>query len=197
MIPAAFENNYECSLGSMSYKSRIWILRIPLLTRQKTGIDFELWYFTLQPSYFVIRKIQRFSPIKSNVFIYAAELLAIYYIVEGTIYQSPTLGHILSNRLLTSLYHINQAFDKAQASARFHPIQGYHWDTDEPAIEKARNEMIKAAKKDRYRPFTAEDQRLARESQQRVEQLLVQSFTDDPKRKQHESSLPMKKIKSQ
>jgi mediator of RNA polymerase II transcription subunit 6 len=121
--------------------------------------------------------------------------LAIYYIIEGTIYQAPTLGHILSNRLLTALYHINQAFDKAQAAARFHPIEGYHWDTDEPGMEKAREELKNAARKYRDRPFTAEDQRLRRESQQRVEQLLVQSFTEDPKRKQQEADTPMKKIK--
>ncbi|KAJ3345760.1 Mediator of RNA polymerase II transcription subunit 6 [Kappamyces sp. JEL0680] len=57
------------------------------------GVEYELWYFTQQPSYFVLRKSMRYSPVK-------AELLTIYYIIEGTIFQAPSLDKIATMRLV-------------------------------------------------------------------------------------------------
>ena len=40
------------------------------------GFEYELWYFTLDPSFYVIRKNYRSSPVKFD-------LVDVYYIVQG------------------------------------------------------------------------------------------------------------------
>lgn len=135
---------------------------------QMTGIEYDLWYHTLQPSYFVIRKNQRYSPTK-------VELLSLYYIVEGSIYQTPTIGHILSNRLMTSLHFVNRAFDIGREASRFHPVQGYHWDSDEKDIIKQRNEIIKTSRTS-SQLRTAEDQMKNIELRYQVDQIIYNSF---------------------
>ena len=103
------------------------------------GVEFSLWYFTLQPSYFVIRKSQRYSPTSTK-------LLAIYYIIDGTIFQAPQLHVLLGNRLKTALFFLEKAISKTAETALFHPIQGYTWKSDQPAIEKTRKELVDMAK---------------------------------------------------
>nr|KAJ3419306.1 Mediator of RNA polymerase II transcription subunit 6 [Polyrhizophydium stewartii] len=96
--------------------------------RQMKGIEYDLAYFSRQPSLFVIVKQNRMSPTKT-------ELIAVYYIVEGTIYQSPNLLHLLANRVRTSLYFSQQALKKASEAYRYHPILGYRWSTDPDLFE--------------------------------------------------------------
>ncbi|KAJ3072425.1 Mediator of RNA polymerase II transcription subunit 6, partial [Quaeritorhiza haematococci] len=99
--------------------------------RRMVGLEYDLWYFTYQPSLFVIRKKYRSSPTK-------VDLIGIYYIIEGTIYQAPDLYTLLSNRILTSLHFVEKAFVEAREEARFHPAQGYLWAVDEEEAAKAR-----------------------------------------------------------
>ena len=75
--------------------------------------------------------------------------MASYYIIEGTIYQSPSLGAILANRLvdipfniqMTSQYFLNKAFQMTMEQSRFHPMQGYRWISEEEDIEKRKKEL--------------------------------------------------------
>ncbi|KND04822.1 uncharacterized protein SPPG_00525 [Spizellomyces punctatus DAOM BR117] len=94
--------------------------------RQMTGIDYELLYaiVNVQPSLFVITKGMRRSP--NNV-----DLLAAYYILDGTVYQTPDLHTLVSNRILTSLHHVQKLFDGALADSRYHPALGHYWKEDE------------------------------------------------------------------
>ncbi|KAJ3413876.1 Mediator of RNA polymerase II transcription subunit 6 [Chytridiales sp. JEL 0842] len=70
------------------------------------------------------------------------ELLAIYYIVEGTIYQSPDAFSLVSNRLLTSLYHVRAGFETLRAEFRFQPSQGYHWASLESGGKDGKGEWM-------------------------------------------------------
>ncbi|TPX56425.1 hypothetical protein SpCBS45565_g08419 [Spizellomyces sp. 'palustris'] len=91
-----------------------------------TGIDYELLYaiVNVQPSLFVITKGMRRSP--NHV-----DLLAAYYILDGTVYQTPDLHTLVSNRILTSLHHVQKLFDGALADSRYHPALGHYWKEDE------------------------------------------------------------------
>ncbi|KAI9332983.1 MED6 mediator sub complex component-domain-containing protein [Obelidium mucronatum] len=88
------------------------------------GIEYLLHYFSYNPSLFVIHKCNRLKEGK-------VELLAVYYIVEGTIYQSPDLFTLLSNRVLTSLHHVQTAFSGISQESRFQPARPYHWGYEE------------------------------------------------------------------
>ncbi|KAJ3042572.1 Mediator of RNA polymerase II transcription subunit 6 [Rhizophlyctis rosea] len=105
--------------------------------RKMTGVEFELSSCEHEPgaehSLFVIRKQNRFSPEKT-------ELIAVYYVMDGAIFQAPDLFTIVSNRVLTSLHHLQIAFTLSRAQSRFHPSQGYMWQIDEEFFRKQRAE---------------------------------------------------------
>ncbi|KAJ3379962.1 Mediator of RNA polymerase II transcription subunit 6 [Entophlyctis sp. JEL0112] len=92
------------------------------------GIEYALHSFSYNPSLFVIHKYNR---TKERV-----DLSAVYYIAEGTIYQSPDLSTLLSNRVLTSLHHITSAFSCVSSEARFQPARPYHWGFEEDLFEQ-------------------------------------------------------------
>ncbi|KAJ3005356.1 hypothetical protein HKX48_000729 [Thoreauomyces humboldtii] len=87
--------------------------------RQMTGLDYELGFAkVMPPSLFIVTKSMRR---RTHV-----DLVAAYYIIEGTIYQAPDLHSLVSNRLT--------AFDETLASARHHPALGNFWSSDEKAL---------------------------------------------------------------
>ncbi|KAJ3319974.1 hypothetical protein HDV06_005792 [Boothiomyces sp. JEL0866] len=171
----------SCIDEQLKMQARFNDLQVTQLDHTKmTGIKYDLWYFTYQPSYFVIKKSQIYSETK-------AELLAIYYVIEGTIYQAPSLS------LLTSLFYLNKAFDLGTENYRFHPLQGYRWLSDEPAIKVARKELIEAANaSDKNAQLsTANDQRIAFEFQTQMDQIIVDTFKTEPVKEVEESPLPV------
>jgi mediator of RNA polymerase II transcription subunit 6 len=68
------------------------------------GSSYELWYYS--ESLFVIKKLEKT--------LNSVTLTGVYYIVQGTIYQAPTLSQVLKNRLSTALYHLQAAFEQSQ-----------------------------------------------------------------------------------
>ncbi|KAJ1920702.1 Mediator of RNA polymerase II transcription subunit 6 [Mycoemilia scoparia] len=100
--------------------------------RQMVGVEFAIAYHDA-PIVFVIVKQHRLSPEKATPIIY-------YYVVNGRIYQAPTLYSILSSRLVTSIKHIEDAFDVASKHSTFHPYTGYQW--KETAQERETNNQI-------------------------------------------------------
>jgi mediator of RNA polymerase II transcription subunit 6 len=56
------------------------------------GVEYDLWYTADNNHLFVIRKGIRTGP--------KVELSQIYYIIDGTIYQSPDLFTVLSTRVV-------------------------------------------------------------------------------------------------
>ncbi|KAF9200284.1 Mediator of RNA polymerase II transcription subunit 6 [Haplosporangium sp. Z 27] len=88
---------------------------------EMTGVEFALVH-EKYPTLFIIQKQRRRSP--SEV-----KPIAIYYVLQGSIYQCPDLQTLLSNRILGSLHHVESAFNEARVSTVFHPSTGYHWKT--------------------------------------------------------------------
>ncbi|TPX70466.1 hypothetical protein CcCBS67573_g06552 [Chytriomyces confervae] len=108
--------------------------------RNMTGIEYARHSYSYNPSLFVINKYYRHSPDK-------LDLLAVYYIVEGTIYQSPDLFTLLSNRLLTSLHQIKTAFSAVKEEARFQPARPYHWGMEEDLYDEDEDWKVQSANK--------------------------------------------------
>ncbi|KAJ3258257.1 hypothetical protein HK103_003738 [Boothiomyces macroporosus] len=170
----------SCIDEQLKMQARFNDLQVTQLDHTKmTGIKYDLWYFTYQPSYFVIKKSQIYSETR-------AELLAIYYVIEGTIYQAPSLSSVLTNRTMTSLFYLNKAFDVGTENSRFHPLQGYRWLSDEPELIDAANASDKNAKLS-----TVNDQRIAFEFQNQMDKIIVDTFKVEPVKEIQESPPPV------
>ncbi|KAJ3104980.1 Serine/threonine-protein kinase plk1 [Physocladia obscura] len=83
------------------------------MKKDMIGIEYVLHEFSYNPSLFIIRKYNRVRDRK------------------GTIYQSPDLFMLLSNRVLTSLHHVKTAFTSISQEYRFQPARPYHWGFEE------------------------------------------------------------------
>ncbi|CAM0135309.1 unnamed protein product [Umbelopsis sp. WA50703] len=88
--------------------------------RKMTGIEFAVVHE--QPPVYVIQKQYRRGPSNNDV-----TPIATYYITGANIYQSPTVYSVIANRLLTSLFHVNSAFQDAQSMMEYFPAKGYGW----------------------------------------------------------------------
>lgn len=78
------------------------------------GIEYVLIHHQ-EPILYIIRKQKRLSPRQ-------VQTLADYYIIAGTVYQSPDLGSIVNSRLMTTLHHLDSAFKETR---------GHFWNNDE------------------------------------------------------------------
>jgi len=63
--------------------------------------------------------------------------LAWYYILDGTIFQAPSLYAIFENRLIACTYHLNQAFQTLSERVKFHPSKGYFFEFPEKANQES------------------------------------------------------------
>ncbi|KAH6582747.1 hypothetical protein BASA61_008377 [Batrachochytrium salamandrivorans] len=115
--------------------------------RQMKGLEYTIWYFTLQPSLFVIRKQTRFSPTR-------VDLIAVYYIVEGTVYQAPNLCQVLANRVRTSLFFTKNALQIAKESYRHNPILGYSWSNEPDLFEQLQSSLAERQKSTQQEDLT-------------------------------------------
>ncbi|KAF9193923.1 Mediator of RNA polymerase II transcription subunit 6 [Haplosporangium sp. Z 767] len=86
---------------------------------EMTGVEFAV-VLEQYPTLFIIQKQRRRSPQE-------VKPMAIYYVLQGSIYQCPDLQTLLSNRIFGSLYHVESAFNEARVMTEFHPSTGYHW----------------------------------------------------------------------
>ncbi|ETV76695.1 hypothetical protein H257_09172 [Aphanomyces astaci] len=113
-----------------------------------TGIEYEL-----QPNeakqlpqvLYVIHKKNRTSPRTANV-------MAVYYVLDCTIYQAPNTYTLLTSRLKKCSYRINKAFKALSAGVRFSPTEGYAWDfsTEESPAPVIPSEQLAAKLKRKY-----------------------------------------------
>lgn len=91
------------------------------------GTEFFLLHVQ-EPILYVIRKQSRHSPTHVTP-------IADYYIIAGIVYQAPDLGSVFNSRLLTSINHLQSAFDEAKGFVKYHPSKGYWWDFGKKAGE--------------------------------------------------------------
>jgi len=93
------------------------------------GIEYVL-HAAKEPDLYVIKKQKRESPT-------IAIPLALYYVIRGTIFQSPHIYSVLASRMLKGLYHVKTAFNEAASYQRYNPYANYTWDFQdkEKAVE--------------------------------------------------------------
>jgi hypothetical protein len=85
-----------------------------------TGIEYVV-YFAQEPSLFVIQRQNRTSPQHT-------EHQQTYYIINGTVFQAPTLGAVLASRILKSLHYARRALRSVEQHSAFSTTRGYSWD---------------------------------------------------------------------
>ena len=88
-----------------------------------TGLEFMLdEALTHEPNLYVIRKQNRKGPL-------AVELIDVYYIADGMIFQAPGFYELLRSRLNKISLHTSEAFDLANEAIRYATSDGTTNDT--------------------------------------------------------------------
>uniref|UniRef100_A0A182TRH4 Mediator of RNA polymerase II transcription subunit 6 n=1 Tax=Anopheles melas TaxID=34690 RepID=A0A182TRH4_9DIPT len=90
------------------------------LLNNMTGVEY-IPLHVQDPILYVIRKQHRHSPTEATP-------MADYYIIAGTVYQAPDLASVFNSRILSTVHHLQTAFDEASSYSRYHPSKGYSWD---------------------------------------------------------------------
>lgn len=96
------------------------------------GIEYQL--HISQPPLYVIRKVNR----KSSKDITP---LGYYYILHGVVYQAPDFMSILSSRLQTSSFYLNECLELSFKHYKYHPSKGYYWDFNVSNDEAVRKDL--------------------------------------------------------
>ncbi|KAJ8896562.1 hypothetical protein PR048_001906 [Dryococelus australis] len=91
-----------------------------------TGLEYILLHVQ-EPILYVIRKQHRYSPTQVTP-------LADYYIIAGIVYQAPDLLSVANSRLISTVHHLQSAFDEASSFSKYHPSKGYSWDFKERKV---------------------------------------------------------------
>ncbi|KAI0762677.1 MED6 mediator sub complex component-domain-containing protein, partial [Fomes fomentarius] len=148
--PLTSENAFDYFTTSMFYdkQSNNQVLRMqtmhtgqPLINeaeelRRFTGIEFALVHAE-PPSLFIIHKRERLSPDEVRP-------LAVYFILNNRIYQSPDVYNLMSNRLLTSLHSLQKSLDILRSHRpAYTPRTGFVW----PIVEPPSGDALAAKKR--------------------------------------------------
>ncbi|KAI0374462.1 MED6-domain-containing protein [Pilatotrama ljubarskyi] len=150
--PLTADNAFDYFTTSMFYdkQSNNQVLRmqtmhtgVPLVNeaeelRRFTGIEFALVHAE-PPSLFIIHKRERLSPDEVRP-------LAVYFILNNRIYQSPDVYTLISNRLLTSLHSLQKSLDTLRSHRpAYTPRTGFVWPIAEPPSTDAASTKKRAA----------------------------------------------------
>jgi mediator of RNA polymerase II transcription subunit 6 len=84
-----------------------------------TGVEYVSEPTKMEPALFVIKKQNRISPS-------SAEVLEMYYVLQGVIYQSPSILDCLSTRIAKSTLYLDRATTAMMAIQRFDANKGSH-----------------------------------------------------------------------
>ncbi|XP_015586575.1 mediator of RNA polymerase II transcription subunit 6 [Cephus cinctus] len=98
-----------------------------------TGSEYILLHVQ-EPILYVIRKQHRHSATQVTP-------LADYYIIAGVVYQAPDLASVVNSRLLSTVHHLQSAFEEASSCSRYHPSKGYSWDLKNGKALTAKKEV--------------------------------------------------------
>jgi len=104
-----------------------------------TGIEYMLLHVQ-EPILYVVRKQHRHSAA-------VVTTLADYYIIAGVVYQAPDIGSVINSRTLTTVNHLQGAFDEARQYSRYHPSKGYWWEFKDNESKEQEEETKKLKKK--------------------------------------------------
>ncbi|CAH0387771.1 unnamed protein product [Bemisia tabaci] len=101
-----------------------------------TGLEYILLHVQ-EPILYVVRKQHRHSPTQATP-------LADYYIIAGTVYQAPDLASVVNSRILSSVHHLQSAFEEMSSYTKYHPSKGYTWDMKSGAAAAPQKKDIPA-----------------------------------------------------
>lgn len=97
--------------------------RLPFLYISKlVGVEYVL--ADAKPTMFIIHKRFRHGPDHVG-------LLGVYYILDGTIYQSPRLVDVIESRMAASMCYLHRAISKAQD---YLSVDDRSWDPEIPTV---------------------------------------------------------------
>ena len=83
------------------------------------GVEYVLDELNMsEPNLYVIKKQRRESSRK-------AELLDIYYVIDGIIHQSPDLLQLVRSRVSKAAHHLGRSFQELQSTTTFTSKQGH------------------------------------------------------------------------
>ncbi|KAL6078717.1 Mediator of RNA polymerase II transcription subunit 6 [Balamuthia mandrillaris] len=99
-------NNEQCKMQGRD---------LSFLTRM-VGPEYALFYAAEAEGLFVIRKQIRESP-------ETVTPIHTYYIVQGTIYQAPSLHAVISSRMISCMYYLHQSFQELHSYIEFDPSE--------------------------------------------------------------------------
>lgn len=112
------------------------------------GIEYQVTSHP-SPSLFIITKFLR--AIKPP----SLEPLAMYYVLEGDVYQAPSIHAILSSRILQSLHHLRKSFEVMQNATTVSNQGKYTWEPlpaalnerdDNPSVQE-QSQMLSSTEK--------------------------------------------------
>ncbi|CAD5226245.1 unnamed protein product [Bursaphelenchus okinawaensis] len=92
---------------------------LPQLNRMVNGIQYVV--HDGQPPLFVIRKQRRTS-------VSQYQPLAFYYVLNGVVYQAPSIYTIAQSRLVGAVEPLKKGFTEALSYLRFNVNKGYYWE---------------------------------------------------------------------
>ena len=100
-----------------------------------TGMEYVLDELNMcEPHLYVIKKQRRESPRK-------AELLEVYYVIDGIIYQSPDLLQLCRSRISKAAFYLGSSFSELQGTTSYTSKQGRKcWSKDEQSKQPAGSE---------------------------------------------------------
>lgn len=104
------------------------------------GTEYQLLHVQ-EPILYVVRKQIRHSPTQVTP-------VTDYYIVAGVVYQAPDLGTLLNSRIITSVSHLQSAFEEARSYSRYHPSRGYWWDFGKDKESEKKQKKAKVVKRE-------------------------------------------------
>ena len=91
-----------------------------------------------EPILYIVRKQQRHSPTQVTP-------ISDYYIVAGIVYQAPDLGSVVNSRLLSTVTHLQSAFEEARSYSKYHPSKGHCWQFSNSGSAASKAEAEKKA----------------------------------------------------
>ncbi|GAM26597.1 hypothetical protein SAMD00019534_097720, partial [Acytostelium subglobosum LB1] len=89
----------------------------PSALKTMIGIEYEV-VMAQEPMLFLVAKQSRVSPTDASV-------QTLYYIINGTIYQSPDIRSVFESRMVQSLFHLIHAFEKLLSTVTWDIVDGY------------------------------------------------------------------------
>ncbi|GAA5917235.1 hypothetical protein JCM6882_005536 [Rhodosporidiobolus microsporus] len=98
--------------------------------RRFTGVEYVVAH-AAPPNLFILHKRNRTSP-------YEATVLGAFYILNGNVYQAPTLFEVLNERVLTSIHALSTSLsDLTALKPAWTPETLHNWDIKPPPASTA------------------------------------------------------------